>query len=381
MAIRIGSDTQTEQGRRTGGYTGPQPRTPRTPRKPRTYPGQTAPQAAPREATRQPGGGVGAPETAGAGPSALGITPTGRTEILDQMVQAEDQEVFQQQFSNLMNQRALIGTPARIDPNTRYHYPSEEQAEYYRKWTNEAVAYLTAPPNAGGQGMSPPQARMMAVAELRRRFPQIDPHVWPSITAEKEGKLFPKATMVDPKGPTPPIEFGAARAARITPPKVAEIITRPDFAEYSQWAQEYKGQAGVVANAEGFADFAIQKKMAQGATEAADEDVEIQAGADALVFSRQQIPDVLEQWKALDKAYKAGVDPQRLAPQAQTLGVPVDEEGNLNFRELPKMIAGAELAMETAGEAGAEDAQAGASEWFAKHAHVLSVAAALAELY
>lgn len=319
----------------TGGYTGPQQRAPQAVPIPGSAPAGGPPPSPP--SAQAPS--LGSPQPAAA--SGLGITPKEYEGIIDQFEESPDQKTFQAQFQTLAEQKALLGGPKEIDERG-YHHPDENFSDYLREFVKKGIAYLSAPEMVGGKGMTLAQARMMAIAEARKRWPQYHPSLFASY-ATPSG-ILPKSPSIDPDkgGPAPEMEFGPTRAAKLDHAKTAKMLNTKEFSEGIKWAEEYKAQAGASANAEGFAKTVIEKRVSKNMTGLK----QFQEGLKAAEIAQKEAE--LSGDENAIKAAKAAV----LQMKKQALEIP-----------------------------SAEDIEAEAYSYFEKNIEPLSVAAAFSQLY
>lgn len=254
--------TPDQLGQNTGGFTGPQPsgqgfQGP--------IPGGQPPASSPSIPSQSGAGPQVAPSPAGPGgvpaaAAAAGIDPGAYSAILDDLHKSTDPEMFKTQFAQLMDWRPLLAGPTGIDPRG-YHIPSKDQLKFYKSWMTQAVAYLSGPESAGGKAMTLPQARLMAITEARKRWPQIPPQVMTEIIPK--GKKYELTDAVGFGKNQPKVEFGVQRAARISPAKIADILTRKEFKTALDWANAYKDQAGPGANAIDYAKYVWNQQHAK----------------------------------------------------------------------------------------------------------------------
>lgn len=178
----------------------------------------------------------------------IGLDEEGYNQVLEEAKEAPEPEEFKTQFATLMEQRSMIA------PRTQGGgLPTEEYGKYLKDWVEGAVAYGTTPTQMGGLGYTKGQAKMMAVMEARKRWPDIDGKYWTQVLPK--GEVTPSdlgVAYVGKEGEKQAFEVGPSRAANLDPTKIADILTKKEFKTANEWAAAYKERAGAQANAAGF---------------------------------------------------------------------------------------------------------------------------------
>lgn len=314
------------------------------------------------------------PEFIGVDPAQFGYPPdntvrpgpqtgsqTDMTGILAQLQGARDPQKFADQFNMLMKQRELVAKPQGIDARGG-QIPSEDQEKYIKGEMDRTATVLTQPPELGGAGLTEYQARVQVAQEAKTKYPNIDPR-YITYWASGAGPGDPKAGGGKPTTEGKPVEvggqtigFGADRAAKITPEKIANILKRPEFETAQTLAQEYLARAGGTPTASGFAQFVIDRNFAgklarvQAARDAFDQAA---ANAAALAAQAEASPGSVSDVD-ISKAKLA-------AAQAKQVLTSIPYHGDK--------------------DAATAAAKKAAEQFFVDEAHVFSVAAALNNIY
>jgi hypothetical protein len=280
--------------------------------------------------------------------------------ILEQLSQSPDPQLFATQFNTLMKQRDLVGSKPQGFDSQGGVIPSKDQEKYWKGQMDQWAQYLTAPAEAGGKGMSPYDAKI-AAADMARQQSGIDSRyiaAWgaaagPGDTYGKDGKAS-ETTKVSLGENQPAIAFGPARAAQISPDKVADILRRPEFKTAVKLAEEYKQTSPGIANAKDFAKYVIDRQVGGKLSK-----------AEAAAQQRDQAKSTYSLLKAKFDAGDASVTGEQL--EAASIAKAQAEAAYLS---LPYHGSGA-----------SGKARQDAIDFFTKEAHVFSVAAALQQLY
>lgn len=288
--------------------------------------------------------------------------------ILDQLQNAPDPQLFAQRFNMLMDQRNQMAGPKGVD-SRGFQVPSKDQSKFIKDWMEQKTQFLTAPQELGGQGMTPFQARVQAVNEAKQQFPQIDPRYLTSWgqsagpgDASTEANSGTKTTSVSADGAN--VSFGPSRAANITPEKVAEILTRPEFGNYLKLAEQYKSTvAGGVPSAKEFAKYVMAQRVG-------DNQSVISAQKDALDLAKTQGGPV-----AVETLHKILTGTRMtLSPQEKEMVAHIVQSND--EQAAVKALGYFEKHLPSSKEIEKES-----QDWFSKHAHELSVVAGISNFY
>lgn len=363
--------TPEELGRRTGGFVGPRPKQPNV--------DVSLPGSAPSMgySAPAPAGGPSSPATAPVAPSggsgldprvaAMGLDEKGWQSVLGELSQSTDPEVFKTQFETLNDQRQLVSKPEGLDAAGNYIL-SKDQKSYYSSKMREAVAFAQAPVAAGGLGYTKNQARMMAILEARKQWPNIPVYAYAN---QDELADFDAP---DVKVGDETVEFGPVHTATLTPARQAEIITEPEFRRALDLANAFKEQKGQGATATDYASYVIDTEVSERLAKESNgvQDPEVLKRAEALGISAGEDGKL-----STDeiKLAKAQLDLQ--IADLEAAGTPADD-----FKAAKKQMEAIVGVIAAASKPKGEDAiRSEVHKWFLENADTYSTAAAISQLY
>lgn len=363
---------QQLSGLGAGGYTIPQQQAPNT--TPINGAGPTF-QPSPQNVYSPPQS-LQAPPQAGSLPQ-TGTPQTGAqtppqgdmTDILKQLQNSPDPKLFAQQFNMLMQQRDTLAGPQGVDSHGS-QIPSKDQEKYIKGEMDRQATFLTQPKAYGGQGMTAYQARVQVANETKQKYPNLDPRyitLWAAGAGPGDPTAGPgpdEAKKVSLGENQPSVEFGPSRVAKITPDKIAEILLRPEFQTAQKLVDEYKQTAPSTPTAKDFAKFAIDRQFSGMLAKT-------QKAQDALDAARNSYNILEASIKARDpQTLKALLEKGLTSKQALGQAQLAVAEAQQNLSKLPFH-----------GQGATAKARQAAQDFFAKEAHVFSVAAALNNIY
>lgn len=331
-------------------------------------PPSSPPGAAPPVTSGPSQGPPQAPGIGGVPPAAqqLGIDEKGYETIVDELKQAPDPAEFQVQFAQLMEQRSMIAPPSQGTGTGQL--PTKEYEGFLKKRLRDAVAYFTTPKDYGGMGYTPGQAKMYAVMEARKRWPNIDGAFWAANLPSGETSAKDLGvTSVGPEGERAKIEVSPQRVARLDPAKIADYLTKPELKTTLEWAREYKERVGPTANAGDFVQFVYDKHLSGLVAGPAGMKVEVDKAK--ATYEQAQAAKALADAKALESGRDPKVDDPTKDQTAASLAL---AQANATLQQAE---ATAVAGMDT------DTATRTAMEYVLEDQELMSVAAALENIH